>query len=525
MKHWKSNIYHNGIFKGKNKVSRGIFCYYNSQYLGGFVRRIRTPLIILIAIAGILGFFQNCTPSVPFGHTDHFQSLVNSTEFPYEVNIDQVAYMSCSEQEDVYNDGAFFTFRFGAFRTHGIRVTPEYRNHIEKVDEEDVPYALQQSASSRGLKLQGAIRTMDNLQLMYVDGENGEKGLEGSDYSNFFPEMGDPVLSQALWYMNPNDYLRNYVAAQFPDEYRFASEVQFMKSQLMENDLRNFFGSRGILTVTFAQNGEIKPIGLGSIDYLNRINTDPNSPSNGNGGGNGGSGVGGSGSNPSGGSGGSGGTIDPGGSGASGGGGGGGNSVQKPVFTAANLDVRSNVFGAAVQPKFKQPPKIIVPDNQNQPVIEQDPGPDMPPRILSSVRDVIIDERLSTRPTPEWICPKELSFMIVLPEDAIYQDEDSNTITRCNMNPDPLNPNADEKKLYDIARQSIYAEDFYIDLRNRCVVPKPGVANEGSCYGINENTSMTRPIAYDDYDSVGCGFGVGQKVCPHYVSVCYRRYE
>ncbi len=488
MKHWKSNIYHNGIFNGKNKVSRGIFCYYNSQYLGGFVRRIRTPLIILIAIAGVLGFFQNCTPSVPFGHTDHFQSLVNSTEFPYEVNIDQVAYMSCSEQEDVYNDGAFFTFRFGAFRTHGIRVTPEYRNHIEKVDEEDVPYALQQSASSRGLKLQGAIRTMDNLQLMYVDGENGEKGLEGSDYSNFFPEMGDPVLSQALWYMNPNDYLRNYVAAQFPDEYRFASEVQFMKSQLMENDLRNFFGSRGILTVTFAENGEIKPIGPGNIDYLNQVSDEPIPPGGGSGEGQ---------------------KLD----------------VQTSSFSTANLDVRSNVFGAAVQPKFKQPPKIIVPDNQNQPVIEQDPGPDMPPRVLSSVRDVIIDQRLNTRPSPEWICPKELSFMIVLPEDAIYQDEDSNTITRCNMNPDPLNPNADEKKLYDIARQSIYAEDFYIDLRNRCVVPKPGVANEGSCYGINENTSMTRPIAYDDYDSVGCGFGVGQKVCPHYVSVCYRRYE
>ncbi len=473
--------YHNEIPSTKNKVQRLLFCYNNSQYLGVFVRRIRAPLIIFIGIGVILGFFQNCTPAVPFGTTDHFQSLLNSTEFPYEVNIDQVAYMSCNEQEDIFNDGAFFTFRFGSFRTHGIRITPEYRNHIEKVDEEDIPYALQESVASKGLRLQGAIRTMDNLQLMYVDNNNGTEGQPGYDYSNFFPAMGDPILSQSLWYMNSELYLRNYVAARFPDEYRFEGELQFMKSQLMEFDLRNFFGSRGIIAVTFAKEGEITPVGPGSIQYLEGVGDQMVTPSGVNG------------------------------------------SGKADVRSAANNNIAANVFGAAIKPSFKQPPKIVVPDDIDDPIIEQDPGADMPSRILSSIQDIIIDERLNNRPLAGWDCPKELSFMIVLPEDAIYQDEDSNTVVRCQMNPDPLNPTAEEKKLFDIARQSIYAEDYYIDLRNRCVVPKPGVVREGSCYGINDNTSMTRPVAYDDYES-GCGFGIGQKVCPHYVSVCYRKY-
>lgn len=457
-------------------------------FKGGFVRFLWTPVLGLIAVAVGLGLFQNCSSAVPFGSTDHFQSLVNSPEFPFEVAVDQLAYMSCAEQEGVFNDGTFFTFRIGAFGSGGIRVTPEYRSHINKVKEEEVPSALQVSASSSRLRLQTAVRTLENFQLMYVDPDNGAEGVEGFDFDNFFPIMGDEALVNTLWFNNPLDYVNVYSQALFIDDYRFEGELSFMKSEVMEKSLRDFFGTRGIVAVTFANEGEIFPVGPGSLQDLQDLADS-----------------------------GSGGEIPNGG-------------VATPPPSSSNPptnssgvgnvrasgnDIRRDVFGVAVQPRFKQPPKYDL----TAPQPELNPGSFLPPRVLSQVSDVIIDERMRSRPMPGWICPSELAFMIVLPSDAEYQDVDSNTITRCSTNQDPVNQSTHLK----IARQSIYAEDFYIDMNRRCVVPKRNNVTTGSCYGVDPNTNQTYRVNYDTFHTDGCGFGNINGLCPHYVSVCYRQ--
>ena len=137
------------------------------------MRRVWTSFIVLFSIAMVLGFFQNCTAAVPFGNEDYFQSLLNSPVFPYEVDVDQLAYMSCSEQVDIANDGTFFSFRIGAFDSKGIRISQEYRDSIEKVRDSAVPSALSDNQASSNSRIQFAARTLDNLQLMYVDNENG----------------------------------------------------------------------------------------------------------------------------------------------------------------------------------------------------------------------------------------------------------------------------------------------------------------------------------------------------------------
>ena len=468
------------------------------QSLGGFVRRFKTPIFILTALIGVLGFFQNCTTQVPLGTTDYFQALVNSPIFPYEVSLDQVAYMSCSEQDDIFNDGTFFTFRFGAFDTGGIRISPDYRNSIEKVDEEDVPLALEVSAASSRLRLNAAIRTLDNLQLMFVDNENGTEGVEGTDYDTFFPEMGETDLVNLLWWGNPNDYVSNYPAARFIDEARFEGNVSFMRSELMANDLRNFFNSRGgILAVTFTPEGSIFPVGPGNLMDLQDLAD---------------SGQAGDVSVP----------VDPNAGGGTGTSSVGTANVGVANIQAANNDLTRNVFGAALRPSFRQPPKLLVPANPNLAPVETSAGSDMPPRILSGMSDVIIDERTRNRQYRSWSCDNEMAFMIVLPSDAIYQDQNSNTITRCRMEPDPFDPSPDLIRV----RQSLYQEDWWVDMRNRCVVPKS--ANNvvaGSCYG-RDSSNQTHPINYDAFET-GCGFdhinqGNGLGLCPHFVSICTR---
>jgi hypothetical protein len=411
------------------------------------VRRIRTPFIILAVIGLLLGFFQNCTPAVPFGNVDYYQQATSSPIFPYEVGVDQVAYMSCSEQEDIFNDGTFFTFRVGAYDSKGIRLTDEFRQSLRQIYPEDVPAVLSQSLSSARSNLQLAIRTMDNLQLMYVDQDNGEDGSNGFDFNNFFPNMGDEALNQILWSMEPGDYLRVFPSAQFSEQYRFTGELKFMKSQIMENDLRTFFGSRGILAVTFAEALEITPLGPGSFTNLQE--------------------------------------------------------EAGLNFSNNTNNLAANVYGAAIQPRFKQPS-----------LRGGNSGPDLPPRVLASVTDVPIDERVNINFERPWVCPENMQFMIVLPEHAT----DESGRVRCRMEPDPINPNED----YRILRQSILGEDFYIDMVNRCVVPKPDHTVEGSCYGRNENTNLTFDINYDTYQ-VSCGFGDDSGLCPHFVSVCHRQ--
>ena len=188
-------------------------------------------------------------------------------------------------------------------------------------------------------------------------------------------------------------------------------------------------------------------------------------------------------------------------------------SGQKIVRDPDFNDIRQNVFGMAVQPRFKQP---NLPGGGS-------PGPNMPPRVMASVTEHVIDKRKEISDVRPWECPDDMQFMIVLPEHASYKprDKDGNetgeTVTRCVTKPDPIDP---DPRL-QIIRQSLFAEDWYVDLENSCVVPKDGFVVEGTCYGINSRTRKTHEINYDTF-SEECGFQSDRGLCPHYASICFR---
>ena len=369
-------------------------------------------------------FFQNCSSSVPFGTVDRFATLVESDVFPYEASIDQVAYMSCSEQENVPQDGTFFTFKVGSYRNGGVRVTEEFRNEVIRLNDESVVNALMQNYASTGSRLQLSVRTMDNLQLIYLTQNNGEDGIQGEDYSNIFTSFGDQAFTSMLWYLEPGDYLRYWPGAQFDSDYRFEGTLKFLDSELIEGDLRNFLHNRGIIALTFSEEGETVARGPGTQ-------------------------------------------------------------------AGDTKSLSKEVYGMAISPRFKQP---LGPDGGS-------PGGAMPSRVLSSVQEIIIDKRRNGTVPGTWSCPDQLQFKIVLPEDATIFNEDAEPVgTRCAMNPDPVQLSADLKAI----RQSLPAEDWYIDLTRNCVVPKPERTTTGSCYGKNSNIEQTHIINYDAYQN-GCG--------------------
>ena len=229
------------------------------------MRSLWKPLTILSFGFALLVVYQNCSSGVPFGTTDNFQSLVDSDEFPYEADFDQVAYMSCSEQQNVNQDyQTFFTFRVGAYNSGGVRVTEAFRNEVIRLNDSAVVTALQRNDFSVGTRLNVAIRTVDNLQLMYINEDSSNDGRSGIDYANLLTTFGDQAFTTELWYREDGKKLNYWPAAQYESEYRMEATLHFSESEQTAVDLRNFLSNRGIIALTFVDEGEIYPKGPGN---------------------------------------------------------------------------------------------------------------------------------------------------------------------------------------------------------------------------------------------------------------------
>lgn len=107
-----------------------------------------------------------------------------------------------------------------------------------------------------------------------------------------------------------------------------------------------------------------------------------------------------------------------------------------------------------------------------------------------------------------WTCAEELRFKIVRMEDADAQG--------CSRAPDPLVPDKNLK----IARNSLRYEDWYIDMTNKCIVPKK---NGPGCY------NTYKVIQYDltkeclPNPATNNATTDSNKACQAFASICYRK--
>ena len=146
----------------------------------------------------------------------------------------------------------FFTFRVSAKTGAGLRLSPQFRQEVPRLNEERVVLALRQNFLSAGSQVQLAARSRRDYRKFYRNSQNNS-GLEGVDYDNLLVPMGDPGLSRFLWQLPPNEYIQVWPGAEFQEELRVHGSLDFTASEELARGLRKFLNQEGALTLTFSE--------------------------------------------------------------------------------------------------------------------------------------------------------------------------------------------------------------------------------------------------------------------------------
>lgn len=162
----------------------------------------------------------------------------------------------------------------------------------------------------------------------------------------------------------------------------------------------------------------------------------------------------------------------------------------RDVFEGSTANPYTQVYGRGYNLRFAQPTIGTTPSHANFPNV-----------ILREVSEINLLSSSDRSNMGTWQCPESMRFRIVRPEDIR-----ANKVT-CSMAPDPAVLTADLAKV----RNQIKVEDWYVDMTNKCIVPKK---SPSTCYGAG--------VANVEYDiTKTCTEGV-DPACVSFATVCYR---
>jgi hypothetical protein len=163
----------------------------------------------------------------------------------------------------------------------------------------------------------------------------------------------------------------------------------------------------------------------------------------------------------------------------------------RDVIEGSKANPYTQVFGRGYYLKFAQPTVGATPSSATFPNV-----------ILREVSELNLISSTDRTGLGTWTCPDALRFRIVRPEDV------KANLVACAMAPDP----AILTQELSIVRNQIRVEDWYVDMTNRCIVPKKSTT---ACYGAG-----VKQVSYDITQS--CTEGV-DPACVSFASVCYRQ--
>jgi len=454
---------------------------------------IITSLILCVLVSLV---YQNCgTETGTLGSV-----FANSNEYPppYEIKVNQLAYMSCSEQQDIANDeGVFFTFRGGAYGDNaGLRLNDDFLTETRRMDKFQKRDILANDSATVLTHLQFSMRQTNLLSRMLVNADSAD-GVEGHDYDFIFGDMGSDEMSASLIELPSGKYMSYWPAGGITQDAYFNATMVFNASEQLANEVRNDLNDFS-WTLAFGWADPTDPVTIHqAADFYNSDGT----YIGGDGGLDAGGTSGGDGSSTSGGS-----------SGSSNG------SVVQKVTTAAvqktavTIPSSSN-FGVGLQVGFKQP----LATNWGAATTNRA----MPKRVLASVSDFNLDDPAgSLHPHTAWSCPTKYQFMVVHPDDVFNADGSLKTQSICAVVYDP--PTITDPDL-KIIRNSLPASDWLVNQAQHCVIPRSYQA--GSCYGLDAglNNQVRRTPVYGITNTCNAATNAnGTGVCAHFVSVCIR---
>lgn len=113
---------------------------------------------------GVLLAFQNCAQPVDDATLDE-SSFSDNLPFAYDVKVDTIAHMSCSDMASTFEPRAYFTFRAGAYTSKGgLTLTPEFVSATKFYNNQQRANIMRESARNAATMLSLSVRTSANFQ-------------------------------------------------------------------------------------------------------------------------------------------------------------------------------------------------------------------------------------------------------------------------------------------------------------------------------------------------------------------------
>ncbi len=403
----------------------------------GEEKRILFAAILSILISAFV--YQNCSDPANFP-ANSLNSLASSVDFPYQTQVDQIAYMSCNQTaQGLYDESAYFHIRMGAYR-HGAGVLVDQsfitNAKVNSRTLSDQISIVGQAPSVVGAQPQIAIRDFSDFQSIITQNSGGQV-QEGTDIATFFTPLDGPDFAHLALTTTPGEGVR-YVRSESTAGSRVEASLHFNANYPTMSDLRNHL-----------QNGTT----LLALTYQGTA---------------------------------------------------GKNSARAPIdFGLSTRKSDISVYGRGFQLGFRSP---------------QGAYGQYPTNVLASVSEIDLKSRGAPGSPAPWTCDPAMQFRIL--RTNLLADVQ---LAGCQLrNDDPTDP-----KLA-IVRNSLRVEDWYVDMVNRCIIPKK---LGGGCYaasvGIPSNTQMTNGAYNNDFLTYNitqsCGQpGSNNNICVEFASICTR---
>ncbi|MCC6138215.1 MAG: hypothetical protein IT287_06260 [Bdellovibrionaceae bacterium] len=447
---------------------------------------MRKKLNILITSAFffvILISYQNCGT----GQQGSLFDKQTYSTIPYELAVDQIAYMSCAEQGDVANDqGMFFTFRAGAYGENaGVRVTEDFLYETRRINNQQRMDILFEDPGTALSRLQFSVRRSGSLNSMFVNESTGGN-TEEIDFDYVFGDFGSDEMSASLLTNTTGAYLNYWSPAGVNRDAYFEGTLVYNSSESLAQQVRQFFAQDGVLTLAYADT--TKPENIRSPAYYDT----------------------------------------------------GEDEEEEPVTT-------NQALGLGFKLAFKQPlptnwgytgsPHVNMPKRVLQSIFEynlETPGKgattgwscpkELQMRILfpDDIWEInVVSDPMDDQPkVPSVAYENDVNFEDN-PETVTHPSSMNKLCPQRNDSHPDNSGNADLQARLAIIRRSLPVSDWYVNLTNQCIIPKR--YTKGSCYGIDNGTNDTRSPEYNvkvSCDPTINSSGVG--VCTHFFSLCYK---
>lgn len=438
-------------------------------------RHYRQVINMAFLCLGILLGFQNCgAPAPELEESTDASSTDTSTEptdeiFAYDMSVDHVSYMSCSNMSGSPLRRAFYTFKVGAYENEGFKLTNDFIAQFEKdfsssyIDElESIRTSIANSQNNAATEAQLSLRSELNLQAVRKPSGVTTARLN-LEYATFFDNgQGVGRLDRSLVVGSVYDLPRSQ-RLNFLSNVAGVSDTRRVEASVHFNTATSNVTSEQVRSLV----NEIVPDNSGpaflGITYSNYEGT------------------------------------------------------YKTNALAPIAGSKEAVYGRGF--KFEFTAGHGISRNVSSTLPEYSIAHQ---RVLNDVYEYDLLDPTSGGNSSAWVCPKDHRFVIVDQID-LFEGENTGADTVCNTSADPLDPDTfwastpSKARAFKRLRQFLRAEDWYIDMDRQCVVSKH---NSVSCYG-DRSAGQTVNYRSNDTDTVNCGRN-GDDLCPHYVSVCYK---